>query len=458
LSYKDGQYVSTSPKAFLNWALFDDRFNYVAGGVTQVPVIASGNPSVAITANTPVSIPKNGYIYIYVSNESPQPVYFDNVSIQDHRGPLLEENHYYPFGLPMAGICDKALKTNYAQNKYRYNGKELQNQEFSDGSGLQEYDYGARLQDPQLGVWHNIDPMADQSRRWSPYGYAYDNPLRFIDPDGMLPVSGHVETDAEESMDEVSEEIQNEDATKQALNRLADILESGQIPEDDFTKVELANTAGPAPNVTAPAPPSSVPAPIDGKALLVPWMENTLTDMANLKGVNEHFDPTFSLGVTAFKYVGLNTDPVNTAWCAALGCYELYSSGFKNPRSASSQAAKHSIDMKRTGPYYGAVAIFSDYADKELTKPLGTGHWTFLYGFMRGGKYLLAGGNQGNTLKFSAYPITSGYIKSIGGYMHLEGFYFPADYRGPHIIAPLYQSADELNKLFGISSGGNSTR
>jgi RHS repeat-associated protein len=88
---------------------------------------------------------------------------------------VLQQTHYYPFGMRMSEISISP-GTN---NRYLFNSKELQ-----DDFGLNWYDYGARFYDP-LGRFWTIDPLAEKYYSISPYAYCANNPIRYIDPDGM---------------------------------------------------------------------------------------------------------------------------------------------------------------------------------------------------------------------------------------------------------------------------------
>jgi RHS repeat-associated protein len=86
---------------------------------------------------------------------------------------ILQENHYYPFGMPLRGLSERPAGT---EGRVGYGGKEI-----TDTRGLNWYHYGARYYDPELGRWHVTDP-GDQYH--SPYAFAANNPVRFVDPTG----------------------------------------------------------------------------------------------------------------------------------------------------------------------------------------------------------------------------------------------------------------------------------
>jgi RHS repeat-associated protein len=92
---------------------------------------------------------------------------------------ILNEYHYYPFGMNMAYDWTNNVAID---NKYQYNGKEM-----NDDFGLNLNDYGARWYDAALGRWSSVDPLGEKMRRWTPYNYCFGNPWRFVDPDGMAP-------------------------------------------------------------------------------------------------------------------------------------------------------------------------------------------------------------------------------------------------------------------------------
>ncbi len=176
--------TTATPKAYINWILLDENFKYVNGSFDRVWDANDPNAhTVKSHALNNIPVTKNGYLYVYCSNESPVNVYFDNLQVIHTKSPILEETHYYPFGLTMAGISSRAAGS--MDNKFEYSGKENQEKEFSDGSGLEMYDFGKRMLDVQIGRWNAVDILSDISRRWSPYNYAMNNPIRLIDPDGM---------------------------------------------------------------------------------------------------------------------------------------------------------------------------------------------------------------------------------------------------------------------------------
>jgi len=174
--------TGNAPKAYLTVLFFDERFNFVPENSIYNRVSQSGSGAAPLQL-PPVKAPKNGYAYVYVSNESDEMVYFDNLQVANQHGAIMEEDHYYAYGLKIAGISSRELPDpleGATDNKFLYNEKEL-----IDEADLNWYNYGFRNYDPQIGRFTQLDPLTDDYSELTPYQYASCDPITNIDVDGL---------------------------------------------------------------------------------------------------------------------------------------------------------------------------------------------------------------------------------------------------------------------------------
>ena len=124
-------------------------------------------------------IAEDGYIKIYVVNEDPVDVWFDDISIDHIQSPIAQQTDYYPFGLEITGT--QYNREEWFENNYLANG----GSEKFDDLGVYETLY--RVMDPALGRWWQNDPLAEKFYPQNPYNVNFNNPILMADPMGDCP-------------------------------------------------------------------------------------------------------------------------------------------------------------------------------------------------------------------------------------------------------------------------------
>jgi RHS repeat-associated protein len=169
---------SNTAKAYLNYILFDNQMKYISAGAE--PVKDNGGYKLhSQFVNTPIPVAKSGYIYVFVSNESNLPVYFDNFAITHTPGVILEETHHYPFGLVMHGISSK--RANIQVNKENT----FQDQRFDNELDLNWVQFKWRNHDPQIGRFIEIDPLSEKYVYNSTYAFSENKVVAHIELEGL---------------------------------------------------------------------------------------------------------------------------------------------------------------------------------------------------------------------------------------------------------------------------------
>ncbi len=108
----------------------------------------------------------------------------------------LETRTAYPFG--MFAFGSKA--EGHESDRRDFTGHETVGVTDDPGSRYQSVlDAGARTYIPGLGIFASPDPLADLAPEWSPYRYGFNDPVNYVDPDGLFETKADAERHAEDN-------------------------------------------------------------------------------------------------------------------------------------------------------------------------------------------------------------------------------------------------------------------
>ena len=99
-----------------------------------------------------------------------------------YKSTLQAEFHYYPFGLSI----NLAQAVGAEPQPQLFTNQTFERNEFTQGKGLNLFDFEARTYDPQIGRWWQVDPLAEQRASFSTHNYCVNNPISRVDPSGAL--------------------------------------------------------------------------------------------------------------------------------------------------------------------------------------------------------------------------------------------------------------------------------